>query len=154
MKKFLVTLFMIFVLSTASYGASEDIYVRQDVFDAKMEALFNRMDKNLAEFKAIANEIKGDVKALDAKLTSFENNTDIRFATLENNINARLNSVENNVTWWIGGFTLFLTALGIIPLAIKLFEKIRVPSITLEDVMRLIEENNARLAARPTTGSA
>lgn len=149
MKKFLVTLFMIFVLSTASYGASEDIYVRQDVFDAKMEALFvrlhgeitalsermegnyaslsERMDKNLAEFKAIANEIKGDVKALDA----------------------RISNVESNVSWWIGGVTLFLTALALVPLLMKLLEKIRVPQITLEDVMRLIEENNARMAARP-----
>ena len=140
---------MIFVLSTASYGASEDIYVRQDVFDAKMEALFvrlhgeitalsermegnyaslsERMDKNLAEFKAIANEIKGDVKALDA----------------------RISNVESNVSWWIGGVTLFLTALALVPLLMKLLEKIRVPQITLEDVMRLIEENNARMAARP-----
>ena len=153
MKRFLVTLFMIFVLSTASYGTSEDVYVRQDVFDAKMEALFvrlhgeiaalsermegnyaslsERMDKNLAEFKAIANEIKGDVKALDA----------------------RISNVESNVSWWIGGVTLFLTALALVPLLMKLLEKIRVPSITLEDVMRLIEENNAKMAASPTAGA-
>ncbi|MBR0094881.1 MAG: hypothetical protein IJP91_06340, partial [Synergistaceae bacterium] len=155
------------------------VYVRQDVFDAKMEAMFNRLhletvelktelkseiselkgdiralservDKNLAEFKAIANEVKGDILALNTRLDGVEKTFD-----------ARINSLDNNITWWIGGATLFLTAIALIPLSLKFFEKFWdkwwesredkrqavVPSFTLDDVKRLIAE--AKLGGVP-----
>ena len=154
MKKIILSLMFALSLCTCSYGAASDdtnIYVRQDVFDAKMEAQFNRIhgeiaelkgdikalservDKNLAEFKAVANEIKGDVRTLDA----------------------RVSGIENHVSWWIGGLTLLLTAIAIVPLLLKFFEKLlahqeakrqaAVPTFTLEDVKRLIAE--AKLGA-------
>ena len=147
MKKIILTLCLLLLLCSCSYGAaSDDIDVRQDVFDAKMEAQFNKLhgeiaelrgdiktlsehvDKNLAEFMAIANEIKGDVRTLDA----------------------RVNGIENHVSWWIGGLTLLLTAIAIIPLLLKFFEKLLESreekkraansSLTLDDVKRLIAE--------------
>ena len=150
MKKEILTVIFIAMFGTCAYGAASDdmnVYVRQDVFDAKMEAQFNRLhgeiaelrgdikalservDKNLAEFMAIANEIKGDVRTLDA----------------------RVNGIENHVSWWIGGLTMLLTAITLIPLLLKFFEKLLTkheekkqnqwqPSFTLDDVKRLIAE--------------
>ena len=44
MRKFFAAMLLIILFSSVSYGAvSQDIYVRQDIFDAKMEALFERL---------------------------------------------------------------------------------------------------------------
>ncbi|MBR0316735.1 MAG: hypothetical protein IJQ99_07710 [Synergistaceae bacterium] len=140
MKKFILTALFIFLSFSVSYGAvSQDvnIYVRQDVFDAKMEALFNklhgeietlseRMDKNFAEFKALVNEIKGDIKTLDA----------------------RVSGIENHISWWIGGLTLLLTTIALLPLLSKFFERFmnevfesrKHPPLTVEDVRRIVLE--------------
>ena len=177
LRRIILMSILVLSLCPCSYGAvSEDasVYVRQDVFDAKMEAMLNRIhsemvelktelkseiselkgemkalservDKNLAEFKAVANEVKGDIRALNTRLDGVEETFD-----------ARINSLDNNITWWIGGATLFLTAIALIPLSLKFFEKFWdkwwesreekrqavVPSFTLEDVKRLIAEQN------------
>ncbi|MBQ6738507.1 MAG: hypothetical protein IJP41_08665, partial [Synergistaceae bacterium] len=67
MRKIFLTIVIILttlILSSVSFGAvSEDmnVYVRQDVFDAKMEALFEplhgEMDRQFAE-------IKGEIRSL------------------------------------------------------------------------------------------
>lgn len=144
MKKIFISILLILLLSSVSYGAvSEDVYVRKDVFDAKMEALFSRLHGEIetlsAEFKALGNEIKGDIRALDTRLTG-----------MENTLNARISGIENHASWWIAGLTLVLTAIALIPLILKFFDKLLErreekrktvqPSFTLEDVKRLIAE--------------
>ena len=45
MKKFVISLLLILLLSSMSYGAvSDDVYLRKDVFEAKMDALIARID--------------------------------------------------------------------------------------------------------------
>ena len=58
MKKIILTLCFVLLLCSCSYGAaSDDIDVRQDVFDAKMEAQFNKLHGEIAE-------LRGDIKTL------------------------------------------------------------------------------------------
>ncbi|MBQ6775039.1 MAG: hypothetical protein IJP53_01105 [Synergistaceae bacterium] len=95
MKKIFLAVALACLMSSSCYGAaSDDVYVRQDVFDAKMEALFNRLDgrinalseqmeKNFAnlrteisnfktEVKTEFGEVRGDIKALNARMYGFE----------------------------------------------------------------------------------
>ena len=68
MKKLLSAALLAFILSTSSYGAiSQDmsVYMRQDVFDAKMEALFERLH---GEIIAMGNDIRGDIRALSSRV--------------------------------------------------------------------------------------
>ncbi|MBR1485816.1 MAG: hypothetical protein IJ597_00990, partial [Synergistaceae bacterium] len=63
MKKFLTTIFLLLIFSSVSFAASsedvrENLYVRQDVFDAKMEAFMN--------------EIRGEFQVINAKLAALD----------------------------------------------------------------------------------
>ena len=50
MKKIFFGLLIAIVLQSACYGAeNNDIYVRRDVFDAKMEMFFERIDKRFEQ---------------------------------------------------------------------------------------------------------
>ena len=67
-----MAVFFILVLTSVSFGAvSQDmaVYVRQDVFDAKMEAMFERLH---GEIVAMKNEIKADINELKADMNEFK----------------------------------------------------------------------------------
>ena len=143
MKKFLSVMMLILIFSSVSFGAvSEDmnVYVRQDVFDAKMEALFERlhgemvvlserMDKQFAELRG---EIKGEMRALSARIDGLEH---------------RIGDVHNFLYWLIVLFGIILVLPFVNKLWDKLWESRRVPSFTLDDVKRLIAE--AQLNTKP-----
>ena len=71
MKKVYVLLLMqLLVFESACYGAvSDDVYVRRDVFDAKMEALFNRLHAEIME-------VRGDIKALSGRIDGLDKRID------------------------------------------------------------------------------
>ncbi|MBR0080226.1 MAG: hypothetical protein IJP69_07635 [Synergistaceae bacterium] len=128
MRKIFLTIVIILttlILSSVSFGAvSEDmnVYVRQDVFDAKMEALFERlhgeMDRQFAE-------IKGEIRSLSARIDGLEH---------------RIGDVHNFLYWLIVLFGIILVLPFVNKLWDKLWESRRVPSFTLDDVKRLIAE--------------
>ena len=69
MKKFLLALLSVFLFSSASFGAvSQDIYVRQDVFDAKMEALFERLHGEIVEIKNDVRSLKNEVETIKTEI--------------------------------------------------------------------------------------
>ncbi len=151
MKKFFIMMFFILLIQSVSFGAvSEDVnvYVRQDVFDAKMEALFNRLHAELNEFKSEIkteiSEIRGDIKALSERVDGVNINLSNRIDDLDK----RIDDLRN-------GFYLAMVVFGILlglPAFNKFYadlkekkEKIREPQLTIDDVKRLIEENNIML---------
>lgn len=130
MGKFLSAVFLAVLLSSASYGAtSEDmsVYVRQDVFDAKMEALFTRLDAKIGELKnelkSEISELRGDIKALSSRIDGLEK---------------RVEDTHTYAYWFI---IIFLAMLAL-PFVNRWLEKYeeRKSNVTLEDVKRLIAE--------------
>ncbi|MBR0253033.1 MAG: hypothetical protein IJQ57_06755, partial [Synergistaceae bacterium] len=128
MRKIFLTIVIILttlILSSVSFGAvSEDmnVYVRQDVFDAKMEALFERlhgeMDRQFAE-------IKGEIRSLSARIDGLEH---------------RIGDVHNFLYWLIVLFGIILVLPFVNKIWDKLWESRSKPSFTLDDVKRLIAE--------------
>ena len=187
MKKFLTALLLVFILASVSCAASSnDVYVRQDVFDAKMDLLFAKIDaletKMDAKFDALESRLNAKIDGvetrLNAKIDAVDNRLNAKIDAVNNSLNAkidesnvnlnakiddgnvnlnakidvldaRITNVENNVSWWIGGLTLFLTGLALIPLIWALVEKFRRPLITLDDVQRLIAEELSKLSPIP-----
>ena len=101
MKKIFSGLLFIFIFSSVSYGAvSQDIYVRQDVFDAKMEALFERFH---GEIKALSEKIDGVEKTLSEKIDGVDKTLsekiDGNFATLSR----RIDGVEKTLSEKVDG---------------------------------------------------
>ena len=133
MKKVCVlVLLQLLVFGTACYGAaSDDVYVRKDVFDAKMEALFNRLHAEIME-------VRGDIKALSGRIDGLDK---------------RIDDLRNGMYLWLVVIGTILT----LPSVQKMFEKWSekkakkdVPQMpfTLDDVRRLIEENNAKILGK------
>ena len=146
MKKICVLLLVqLLVIGTASYGAvSDDVYVRKDVFDAKMEALFNQLHGEIENF---GTRLEGKIDALSERI---DRNFDILSARIDG-LDKRMDNQQNYLY-------LVLVIMGIIvtlPTVQKMLQgwqdrkDSRRAYITLEDVRRLIEENNAKLQGKP-----
>ena len=126
MRKILLSLMLIATLYCSGvYGAtSDDVYLRKDVFDAKMDA-----------FMA---EIRGDIKELSARI-------DGRIDSLEK----RIDGVDKRIDDSHNFFYLILVGLGVLiamPFIQKGLEKRELQkeqssqSFTLDDVKKLINE--------------
>lgn len=165
MKKIFLTALLIFLVPSLSYGAvSEDmsVYVRQDVFDAKMEALFlrlhneienlgNRIDGNI---KALSERIDGNYKELSSRIDGnykkdLSGRIDVSYRDLSNRIDSlekRVGDVHNFLYWLL----VLFGALLLLPFVNRWWERHeeKMHAVTLEDVRRLIEENNSQLIAK------
>ena len=146
MKKIIVALLLL-TMSSACYGAaSDDVYVRKDVFDAKMEAMFNRLHAEIGE-------VRGDIKALSERIDGVNASLSGRIDGLNASLSGRIDGLDKRIDDLRNGIYLWLVAIGLFVSWPKLKELVQkwgksTPSITLEDVRRLIEENNARTAGK------
>ena len=161
MKKVCVlVLIQLLVFGTASYGAvSDDIYVRKDVFEAYMQRFDDKLNMILRiireqreEHKAQISELKDEIKEIREEqkaqrkdINSLSNRVSELAGRVEG-LDARLGDLRNDI--YLG-----LVILGIIvglPAVQKIFQSLadRKPSITIEDVKRLIEENNMKLSGK------
>ena len=146
MKNVCALLIMLLCLvGTVAYGAvSEDtnVYVRKDVFEVYMQNINTKLDMILEEQKTQREELKTQHKDINelARVVS------VLSARIDG-LDARMGDLRNDI--YLG-----LVILGIIialPMVQKIFQahvdrrEATKPSVTLEDVMRLIEENNALL---------
>jgi len=140
-------LLIIFIFSSISYGASsDDIYVRKDVFDAKMEAQFNKLHGEILE-------LRGDMKALESRMVGMFNKLEERLDGMDRRLDEMGKRIDatNNFLYYL---LVLLGALLILPSVNKWLEarKEAKKYMTLEDVLKIIEENNAKL--RPEYAAA
>ena len=119
MKKIFGGLLIAIALTSACYGAdSDEIYVRRDVFDAKMEVFFERIDKRFEQLDkkidtAVA-ELKGEIKALSTRMDSLEKRLDNRI----DNVEKRMDLMTNFLYYIL----VMLSALLILPSVTRWFE--------------------------------
>ena len=153
MKKVCVLLLVqLLVFETVCYGAtSDDVYVRKDVFEAKIEAINAKLDMLLEQTK----EIKEEQKAQRADINELTRAVSV-LSTRVDGVEKNMNSLDKRIDDLRNGIYLWLVAIGLV-IAIIAWPKVQdmlpkwgkaTPSITLDDVRRLIEENNARIAGK------
>ena len=172
MKKFFAAIFLLLILSSASYAAAsedmkvQDVYVRQDVFDAKMEAFMNEirgefqvintklaaLDKRIDDFQAATAARIDDLQAstssrfddLQASMTGRINDlqaaTSSRFDDLQASMAWRIDDVKTIVYWGLSILGLLIAFAIFGPSFGEFLRNLRTPSITIEDVKRLIAE--------------
>jgi len=132
------------VLSSSAYGLpSEDInvYVRQDVFDAKMEAFMNEIR---GEFQVI----NAKFAALDKRIDDLQVSTANRIDDLQVSTASRIDDLKTIIYWGLSILGLLISFAIFGPSFGEFLRNLRKPSFTLDDVRRLIEENNAALQVR------
>ena len=141
MKKIFSGLLFIFIFSSVSYGAvSQDIYVRQDVFDAKMEALFERFH---GEIKALSEKIDGVEKTLSEKIDGVDKTLSEKIDGVDKTLSRRIDGLEkriedtNNFLYYL---LVLFGAMLILPFVNKWWENRKESSFTLDDVKKLIAD--------------
>lgn len=134
MRKVLTLLALLLITCSTSYGAvSEDmsVYLRKDVFDAKMDRILQRLDRIDQRLDNLEKSING----LSDRLSMLSGRVE--------GLDARMGDMQNYIYFLI----VFLGIVVGLPTVQKMYEKGKEsrPTVTLEDVKRLIEENNAEL---------
>ena len=164
MTKICVALMLLILTGTASFGAvSDDVYLRKDVFEVYMKNInanterilqkLDRIDENLSTLNQAVANLSGRVDGLDKRIDALDkridgldkriDGVDKRIDGVNVSLSARIDDLRN-------GIYLGLVALGLFiswPKAKETLQKLgkSTPSITLEDVKRLIEEHDAEL---------
>ena len=134
MRKVLTLLALLLITCSTSYGAvSEDmsVYLRKDVFEAKMDRILQRLDRIDQRLDNLEKSING----LSDRLSMLSGRVE--------GLDARMGDMQNYIYFLI----VFLGIVVGLPTVQKMYEKGKEsrPTVTLEDVKRLIEENNAEL---------
>ena len=132
--KLIITLILLLLTSETSNGAlSADMseYVRKDVYDVQMQTLNANMERVLQKLDSLESKVNN----MSDRITGLSARVD--------GIDSRMGDLRNDIYLW-------LVILGIVvgvPSVQKWYERLKQsrPSVTLEDVKRLIEENNAAL---------
>ena len=164
---------------------TENVYVRQDVFNARMDRLEILIEKNGTELKAYVDNAINGVKAensaainsavsgLRTEFNAFRKETNEALNSLEAKTNeaisgvraeiryvgnevsvlaARVNSLENVVYWGLGGFGIILALAEILPTIVEHLRKVFAPSVTVEDVERIVNAAISKYLANSTGG--
>lgn len=131
MKKISLAILLVGLFVPYCYGAtSEDmnVYVRQDVFDARMDVFMT--------------EIKSGFARLETKIDANFEAVDNRFEA----VNQRIDDLTTVIYWVLGIIGLIFASLALVPY----LQNLRKPSVTMEDVTRAINEH---LQALNTSGN-
>lgn len=137
--KLIITLILLLLTSGTSNGAvSGDMseYVRKEVYDARMDSFMK--------------EMRGEFHVMNTKLEALSRRVDDNAQNLAERIDGSNHSLESRIDDLRNDIYLGLVILGIVvgvPSVQKWYERLKAsrPSVTIEDVKRLIEENNAEL---------
>ena len=112
----------------------ESVYVRQDVFNARMDRMEMLLEKTITEIKAdnekSRTELKSEIKMLDERI---------------NSVNARVDSVQTTVYWGFTVLTLFLALTTFAPALLEFIKGLRKPQLTAEDVQNMIDAAISKL---------
>ena len=141
MKKLLLAIAIICTLSGTALGTtSEDmsVYVRQDVFNARMEAFMAEIRLGNEQLRTEIRELSGRIDGLEKRMDDNQTATTNRINDVQITLSSRIDDLKTMIYWGLSilglilGFAIFAPALG------EFLRELRKPSITLEDVERLI----------------
>ena len=163
--------------------AEANDYVRKEVFDARMDRMEMLLEKTVLEIKSYVEKTTNETKAYVEKTTNdtkayVEKTTNDTRAYVEQAVgeikaeigeiraeiveirndikvlSTRVDSLEHVIGWGIGGFALVLALAAVIPAFIAFIKKLFKPSVTFEDVQRMIDESSARIITELRGGQA
>ena len=154
MKKIIIALLTVLTISSTTFGATSDdmsIYVRKDVYEAHQQSINSKLDMILEQQKAFREEVRSEMKDFREELKT--QRKDINELTrVVSVLSTRIDGLETRIDDQQNYLYLVLVLLGII-VALPSVQKIlqnraeRKPSFTLDDVRRLIEENNVKMSS-------
>lgn len=143
MKKILIAVIITIAVTSSALGATssdihEGVYLRQDVFEAKMDAF-------MAEIRLMNQQLRSELKQ-DIQDTKAELRKEIQANTTAIQVtNARLDELKTMVYWGIALLGILTTFGAVAPSIVQVIKELSAQKISLEDVERLID---AKLQAK------
>ena len=96
MKKIFLAIVFLLLNSSVLFAASDDVYLRKDVFDAKMETLFERIDNRFDKLETKIDKNYAELNAkIDKNYSELNSKIDQKYAELETKIDK--NYIDLNV---------------------------------------------------------
>ena len=129
-----------------------DIYVRKDVFDARMDRMEMLLEKTVIEIKSYVDKSTGETKAYvekavgEIKAEVQKNGNDMRVLT------ARVDSMEHVLYWGLGLFGVILTLAAVLPSIIEAVKKLFKPSHTFKEMEKIAERVAGTMIERHLSG--
>ena len=172
MKRVIFAAVVVCVMCSGAWAVSEDmsVYVRQDVFDAKMETLFLRLH---GEIESLGTRLEGKIDALSERIDGVEKSlsekidaVDKKIDGVEKSLSEKIDGVDKKLTARIDGLDkriedthtfvywilVLFGAIFLMPFVNKFWEfynEKRKPSIPVEEIRRIVIEimdaNNAKI---------
>ena len=149
MKKFILVLMLVLSLAvSASAANSDDVYLRRDVFEAKMDAF-------MAEIKLMnqnmRSDLRQDIHELSKAVSVLSERTDRNFEILSARIdrldaridstNTRIDDLRNGLYLWLVVIGTFIAFVGVVVAwpRVKDFLTAQKNTLTIQDVERIID---------------
>ena len=135
--------------------SQEDIYVRRDVFEARMDRMEMLLEKTVLEIKSYVDkstgetkvyvekavgEMKSEIGGLKAEIVEVKN--DVKVLT------ARVDSMENVLYWGLGLFGIILALAALLPSIMEAARRFFKPSHIYEEMERIAESVSEKVAER------
>ena len=139
-KRFFIRIFLFLFLAnvtTAVAANSDDIYLRRDVFEAKMDAFMAEiklMNQNMrSELKQDINELSKAVSVLSTRIDGLDARID--------GTNTRIDDLRNGLYLWLVVITAFISFFGVVVAwpKVKDFMTAQRNTLTVQDVERIID---------------
>ena len=114
----------------------DNVYVRKDVFYARMDRMETLLEKTLTEIKADNTQLRSNIKALSERV-------DQNFAFL----NMRIDSLQTSVYWIFAAMSIIIALVTFLPAIGKFLKNLHQPQITMDDVEKAIDAAIKRTSA-------
>ncbi|MBQ6435638.1 MAG: hypothetical protein IJJ09_06525, partial [Synergistaceae bacterium] len=129
-------------------------------FMAEIKLTFQNMREELHnEIQSVKSELHNEIQSVKTDLQNeihrVETKVDVlteHVHSMENNFDKRISSLETYLSWALAFMAIIVASATFLPIfgepLRRLWQKIFSPQLTLEDVRRLIEENNEYLLSK------
>lgn len=108
MKKSVISLMFVLLLCSGAYAASDDVYVRKDVFEVEMRGINAKLDNIFSELKVLESELKAqgeEIKALtravavlSERLDGVEKRLDTKIDGVHQSLSSKIDEVDKRLT--------------------------------------------------------
>lgn len=102
MKKIIFAVMIVCVMCSGACAVSEDmsVYVRRDVFDAKMEMLFTRLE---GKIDALDKKLSAQIDGLDKKIDAVDKKLSEKIDGVDKKLSAQIDGVDKKLSAQIDG---------------------------------------------------
>ena len=125
----------------------ENVFIRKDVFDARMDRMEMLLEKNLTEVRAENEKFRSEMRAENEK---FRTEIKAEIKDLDGRINSvsrQVDVMQTTISWGFACLTIIIALVTFAPSLLDFRKKLRKPSVSvpLDEVQDMINSAIAKL---------